>query len=388
MTIKFVCSCGKRLRARDDLAARRLACPRCGKPVGIPSSNQPRHTPLINPLAPPSRPHRQEAESNSPGWEPNEAAAQAAAGLADRLRLMGDDGFVELTAASARPKAAAPLAYRPAMFRQSRDPGTRWYHCLLFPRAAVTRIIVLGCLLGLLAVGVPAEARVLLTSDGTQSPGDRLGYGAGLVVATLVLVSQISAWFVCVLAAEKAGQLSIADLSIRQIGLALRSLAVVICTFLGGPIVLAGLCLWFWIHTGRMLLVDWMILGELSFVLAGYWLFALAEVCLSRWPRPANPMGVARLIHQLGPRSLVAAGLAWGFALLFMAFLKRALQPVDGQLGLLTILSYAVLCILWGSIVLRMTGMWCRLSALKEPELSAQASNSTPGSPALTSPIR
>ena len=388
MTIKFVCSCGKRLRARDDLAARRLACPRCGKPVGIPSSNQPRHTPLIDPLAPSSRPSRQETESNSPGWEPNEAAARAAAELADRLRLMGDDGSVELTAASARAKAAAPIAYRPSMFRQSRDPGTRWYHCLLFPRAAVTRIIVLGCVLGLFAVIAPIEARVLLISDGTQAPADRLLYGSGLVVAALALLSQISAWFVCVLAAERTGQLSVADLSVRQVGLALRSFAVVICTGLGGPVVLAGLCLWFWIHTGQMQFVDWLILGELSFVMASYWLFALAEACLSRWPRPAGPMGVARLIHQLGPRSLVAAGLAWGFVVLLVAFLERALQPVEGQLGLLKILSYAIMCILWGSVMLRLTGMWCRLSALEQPGPDAQASNSTPGSPALTSPIR
>src|SRR2546423_13472646 len=37
MTIKFICTCGKHLRARDEMAARRSVCPRCGSPVGIPS---------------------------------------------------------------------------------------------------------------------------------------------------------------------------------------------------------------------------------------------------------------------------------------------------------------------------------------------------------------
>src|SRR5438105_10031804 len=37
MAIKFVCSCGKRLRARNEMAARRSVCPACGEPVGIPS---------------------------------------------------------------------------------------------------------------------------------------------------------------------------------------------------------------------------------------------------------------------------------------------------------------------------------------------------------------
>ncbi|HEY7307870.1 MAG TPA: hypothetical protein VH643_00785 [Gemmataceae bacterium] len=42
MSIKFICSCGKHLRARDEMAARRSMCPRCGAPVGIPSL-QPTH---------------------------------------------------------------------------------------------------------------------------------------------------------------------------------------------------------------------------------------------------------------------------------------------------------------------------------------------------------
>src|SRR4051794_18885366 len=37
MTIKFVCSCGKRLKARDEMASRRTPCPRCGALVGVPA---------------------------------------------------------------------------------------------------------------------------------------------------------------------------------------------------------------------------------------------------------------------------------------------------------------------------------------------------------------
>jgi hypothetical protein len=387
MTIKFVCSCGKRLRARDHMAARRLACPRCGAPVGIPSSSQANQARLVNPFAPPARPRRADADSTEPGWEPNEAASRAAAELADRLRQMGDDGFVELTAASARPKAAEPLIYRPSKFRKSWDPGTRWYHCLVFPRAALGRILFLGCLLGLFALIVPVEARRLLTVDETQN-SNRLMGGAGLVVATLVLVSQISAWFVCVLAAEKAGQYTVTSLSLRQVGLAARSLAMVACTFLGGPAFFAGLGLWFWIHTGKMLLVDWFILGELCFVMAGYWLFALAEACLSRWPRVGNPIIVAQLVHQLGWKAIVLAGLAWGLTVLFLTFVVQALQPVENSVGVFVILGCGILCIQGGSILLRFTGMWCRLALKDLPGAPGHASNSTPGSPVLTSPIK
>src|SRR5262249_51532561 len=37
MSIRFVCRCGKHLRARNEMAARRSVCPRCGSPVGIPA---------------------------------------------------------------------------------------------------------------------------------------------------------------------------------------------------------------------------------------------------------------------------------------------------------------------------------------------------------------
>src|SRR5216684_4501742 len=37
VTIKFTCSCGKHLRARDGLAERRVVCPRCGYLAGVPA---------------------------------------------------------------------------------------------------------------------------------------------------------------------------------------------------------------------------------------------------------------------------------------------------------------------------------------------------------------
>ena len=33
MAIKFICSCGKHLKARDEMAARRSVCPACGNPT-------------------------------------------------------------------------------------------------------------------------------------------------------------------------------------------------------------------------------------------------------------------------------------------------------------------------------------------------------------------
>jgi predicted RNA-binding Zn-ribbon protein involved in translation (DUF1610 family) len=38
MAVSFYCSCGKRLRGRDDNAGKRVRCPRCGSVAIIPSS--------------------------------------------------------------------------------------------------------------------------------------------------------------------------------------------------------------------------------------------------------------------------------------------------------------------------------------------------------------
>lgn len=380
MSIQFVCKCGKRLRGRTDAAAHGLICPSCGSLVDTPLEK-----PLVLPFGrAPFTPSAERFNGHKPadvGWEPNEPAAQAAAELVTRLRNERDDGFVELTAASARSRSAAPLAYRPSRFRQTWHSGTTWYHCLFFPRAARIRILLLGCLLGLFAAAMPFEVRRLLMLD--ESFGEsRLIAGSAIGLATLLMLALVCVWFVCVLEAEKAGQLTVASLSLRQPGPALRSLALVICTFLGGPVFFAGLTLWFWVHTGRVLVIDRLIIGELTLVMSCYWLFSLAQVALSPWPRFANPVRVAELVHKLGFRFIILSMGAGGFAWLVLEFLIHAVKPIEHSAAVLVTLGQAVLCIACGSALLRLTGMWCRQT------LKDQPSNSTPGSPVLTSPIK
>src|SRR5262249_62050682 len=81
MTIKFTCSCGKRLRARDEMAARRSACPRCGAPVGIPSL-QPTH-PGANagPLSPTERLRERQRRKAEPPFAPGKLSDDTAGGF-------------------------------------------------------------------------------------------------------------------------------------------------------------------------------------------------------------------------------------------------------------------------------------------------------------------
>ena len=163
MTIKFVCSCGKHLRARDHLAARRLACPRCGAPVGVPPSAQP----FVDPMALPAKSVPKISDANEPGWESNEAAARAAAELSERFRKLGQEEFSKQVASSSRSKRAR-LAARLPRFRQTWDPGTRWFHCLIFPAAAWGRMLLLGLALAIFALAIPLQVQRLLVPDGSD----------------------------------------------------------------------------------------------------------------------------------------------------------------------------------------------------------------------------
>lgn len=40
MSIRFVCECGKKLKASDDKIGKRVLCPDCGQPVTVPSSSR------------------------------------------------------------------------------------------------------------------------------------------------------------------------------------------------------------------------------------------------------------------------------------------------------------------------------------------------------------
>jgi hypothetical protein len=386
MSIQYVCKCGKRLRGRSDAVARGLICPACGALV---------NTPLERPLTVDFGRTRAGRISQSQarhepvqvGWEPNEPAAQAAEELVTRIRQGKNDDFIELTDASARPHAPAPFVYRSSKFRQSWDPGTVWYHCLIFPRPAWMRVFLVGGILGLFAVAAPFEVRRLLTLDESLGAKRWLAGGA-IAMAGLLVLALVSVWFVCILEAEKAGKLTVTSLSLRRAGPALRSLGLVLCSALGGPVFLAGVALWFWIHTGRIQIVDQIILGELLGFVFAYWLFSLAEVSLSPWPRFANPLRVAELVHYLGFRSVILAVLASGFAWLALLLVTHALNPIGNNAEVLVTGGLAILCIEYGSILLRLTGMWCRMALKKRALAMAHDSNSTPGSPVLTSPIK
>src|SRR5437867_12534886 len=55
MSIKFICTCGKHLRAKDEMARMRTVCPGCGRIVGVPSGEPTQRGTSPEPLTPAER---------------------------------------------------------------------------------------------------------------------------------------------------------------------------------------------------------------------------------------------------------------------------------------------------------------------------------------------
>jgi hypothetical protein len=351
MAIKFVCSCGKHLRARDEMAARRSVCPRCGAPVGIPS-HQPAHpAATLGPMTPTERVGRR------PAVVPAKAVlgelGPAAPAPAPTRRAPDIPAEAE-TDASTRPSAPAARA------RKTR--ALAWGPGLVYPLRALPLMAGLALALTALTAGASAAAPDL-RELGTTATGWVLGVLlAPCVLIPLLVLGYTCGYLDCTFSAAAAGELRDVRWPGRDIGLVARSGIAWLLCFLGGPVVPAGAALAFWIHCGDPAPVDWLILAELCVLAAGYWLLAVLAVQRRDRLRDANPVAVAALVADLGFRVLLAVlaaavvAVAHGLlALLALAELHR--EPAAGLLGLSACwVSGLFLATCWFQLL----GGWCR----------------------------
>src|SRR5438445_5178670 len=154
MSIKFICSCGKHLRARDEMAGRRSVCPQCGMPVGIPLLNATHPGAATGHMTPAERLRHQSRLRKvdkgfpSPAIPSTEHARQPQdpAPAADRLISLSEELF--------------PRPLDPALVRLVGSPKerpwqleTRWYQCLLYPLRAWWLILPMAGALSLVTGG-------------------------------------------------------------------------------------------------------------------------------------------------------------------------------------------------------------------------------------------
>jgi hypothetical protein len=341
VTIKFVCGCGKRLRARDELARRRTVCPRCGQPVGVPSGEPTRPGSAAAHLTPAERQRRDARRSD----------ASDPAAPRDRV------GAVMLALLPGR---------RTSGERRPGPAGERWYDYLAYPFREWQLWAGSAGLLTVLSVGGVLLVPLLLERGPLLFEGENNSATTRWVGCLVGLLAVWIAGYPCnflrhVLRAAASGGGAEVRWPGAAVGPALAGALVWLGCFLAGPVVFAGLAAMYWVECGDPGVVDWLILAELTFLTVGYHLLVLAAVSEGGRLHDANPLRVIDLAHRLGWRAVAAAlagfVLAVGHGLLGVVAAEQLHQtPV---LGALLLGAGWLSGLFWASCLFRLLGAWC-----------------------------
>lgn len=349
MTIKFICSCGKHLKARDEMASRRSVCPRCGSPVGIPSLKP---TGAVAPLTPLER--LRHARNREPLPKERSAAPST------------------VPPAAGSPPAAVPRQLDPRVVHLLSKKGKRraelvgrhleqhWYECLVYPLRAWRFCLAIAVFLTVLSILGALVVPLQLAETSVESWQTPVFYaGAGLLL--VILVGLPCSFLDCVLASAAAGEVYYIRWSGSVLLTILSAGARWLLCFFAGPVVFAGVGVLYWINCGDPGWADGLILAELAVVGTLYWLYALLAVTDEGRLRDLNPVAVADLAHRLGWRGLgvvLAAAVALLGHALLLAVGAAALHTAPPG-GVLILLAGWASGLCWSTFFCRLLGIWC-----------------------------
>jgi hypothetical protein len=381
MAIKFFCKCGKKLKARDEMAGRRSMCPRCGSPVGIPSANPTQDGTKLGPMT---------VKDRLQFWKthlPSEAIPKSL--LPDEPKeSVGRDpdalGEHAPNPMSTKPPASPPkppyfdAPLNRSLIRQvlkscrsisaprERRLETHWYQCLLYPFRAWPLVFGLS---GALAICAGLTALIhRQTQQSTQGIATIMVYAMWASVPLLIL-SYSCGFLDCVMAGALAGEFRHVRWPGRNLAMALKSCLTWATCLLAGPIVPIALGVYFWLQAGELEIIDWLILTELIVVAFSYWILVLLSVNAKDGIRYSNPLRVTELVGHLGWSSL---GIALAAALVTLV---HVLLAITGLAGLQRDESggwfLLILCfwsgMFWATFLFRWLGIWCYRLELTAP---------------------
>jgi hypothetical protein len=356
MSIKFVCSCGKRLRARDEMARRRSVCPRCGQPVGIPSGEPTHPGTAAEPLTPQER---------------RRLAARRGAGG-------GETATVPLPPVPRNPPTAPPPGRDPigaiilglligrkhprggASQRRLRSLEAHWYECLAYP----LHDWPLWTGPALLLTVVSGAGLLLLPRVFAAPPPDPVvrwvQWSAFLLGLVLVLGFPCN-FLGAVLASATAGDPCTLRWTGPTVGAALRGGLAWLTCYLAGPAVFVAAAFHHWRECGDPAFVDWLILAELGFFAVGYGLLVLAAVAERGLLRGVNPLCVIDLAHRLNYRATAAALAGYGLLVAHGVLAVVAAQQLHREpvLGWLLLAAFWLSGMFWATFLFRLLGVWC-----------------------------
>jgi hypothetical protein len=366
MSITFVCSCGKRLRAREEMASRRSMCPRCGAPVGIPSLQSNHPGGLRGPLSPEEisrRRNRIDPEKDTNLTSVGPAAVRIRRGAnrnAEEQDWRPLDGNLVCPAGqdpTVEPSAPGKPAAR-VRRRRSWQLESRWYHCLAYPLRAWP--VVVGLSLGLAAL--TAAATLLLPGFHDFHADSAQGWlPALLILLPLLIVGYTAGFLDGVLLSGILGE----SQQVRWPGYNLQPVIVgavrwLVC-FLAGPILPATVGVWFWLSCGDPAFIDRVILGELAVVTVGLWLLTLVAVADGGRLRDASPPAVVDLFQRLGWRSAVPLVVVPALAFVHGRMGLTAVEELhrDPAAGVLLLAGVWLSALFCGTYFFRLLGLWC-----------------------------
>lgn len=335
MAIKFYCRCGQRLRAPEGMAARRLPCPACGAPVGVPSLQPTQRGTEVRPLAAfePRRPVAAAAQAPTP-------RSADCAELTVRVKVPPPH-LATLRAASAEASCFVRLRAVP---RSTALAGagwwnrleTRWYECLRYPLRLVPQLLGIAATLAVLA-----GLFVLFLPE----IGEWGWPGAAFAALLLVPAAYVTGLLDGVLTAALAGEVRRTPWAGGRLHLIGCGLARAVTAFLAGPILPAAAAAYYGIVCGLWGLVDVLIVAELLVLAVGYWLGGWLLLCQRGRLRDLHPRRILGLAQSLGTAAgagmltatalvlthawlaacalaLVHAAFGWGVLLLFLVLLS------------------------------------------------------------------
>ncbi len=290
MAIKFICGCGKHLRAREDQASLRTLCPACGNWVGVPSLQSSQRGAAAGPMTPEERRRaRRTAALTELPPETISPISPFAPEVAKQPNPAGPklDVSIELI---------KPRKLRLSRLRRdtSESPGLDTVAYLIRRSPAL-----FGLSLALMAFcGGSVLVLPHVREAAPQSTLVQLLMGIPFL-ALLVVPACVFGLLEHALAHASAG-----THRMHWIGLPRAALNWSVC-FLAGPVLFAGAAVYVWLNCGDPKLFDRAIISELAFVAVVYWLLAILSVHWHGSLRALDPARLVHLVRRLRRRALL-----------------------------------------------------------------------------------
>jgi hypothetical protein len=318
VSIKFVCSCGKRLKARDEMARRRSICPRCGSLVGIPGSLPDEAVPLTR---------------------KTQHSTLSADSLPDRaVPRPGDERVLGILKARHAPR-------RPKSERHLED---YWYECLSYPLRAWPLCLIVSVVLTLMTAGLAVYLPRVI-ADAPDDAWTLLMVRASWGLILVMIVGVPCSYLDCILASAVRGDVGALPLSGGLLVAIVRSGLRWLACFCAGPVVFATAAFLYWLQCGDPGVLDLLIITQLGIVALAYQTYALLATLDRGRLRDLNPLAVVDMAHRLGHSCLVTVLAAGGVLMVHAWLLTVGVAEVHQSPGI----GCAILAAVW------LSGVFC-----------------------------